>query len=71
MHIAAVRATSNALAPLSLPGRYVNFITDIDTDRCGQLRRGDLRPAGSAQTPIRPGKPVPPQPERAARAMTP
>jgi hypothetical protein len=33
VHIAAVRATSNALAPLSLAGRYVNFITDIDTDR--------------------------------------
>ena len=33
VHIAAVRAASNALAPLSLPGRYVNFITDIDTDR--------------------------------------
>ena len=33
VHIAAVRATCNALAPLSLPGRYVNFITDIDTDR--------------------------------------
>jgi hypothetical protein len=33
VHVAAVRATSAALAPLSLPGRYVNFVTDIDTDR--------------------------------------
>ena len=35
-----------------------------------RLRRRDLRPAGAAETPVRPGEPVPPQPERAARAMS-
>ena len=33
MHIAGVRAVSEALAPLSLPGTYVNFSPDAATDR--------------------------------------
>ena len=58
-----------ALHPYSAGGAYVNFLMhDEGGERVKATYRGQLRPAGGGEAPLRPGQPVPGEPEHRAVA---
>ena len=67
-NIAWVRDYWEAIHPHSEPGGYVNFMAGDDQDRIrGQLRR-QLRPPGRGEAALRPGQPLPDEPEHRSAA---
>ena len=70
-NVAWARDTTEALAPGSRDGAYVNFMGDARDERLrasyGEAR---VRAAGRAQAPLRPHQPLPTQPEHHSVART-
>ena len=64
--IAATRAFAAAMRPFSTGAAYLNF-TARGRPRPRRLRRRYIRPPGGAQGHLRPGQPVPAQPEHPAQ----
>jgi hypothetical protein len=64
--IAANRAFTAAMRPFGTGAAYLNF-TPRGRPGPGRLQRRHVRPPGRTQGPLRPGQPVPPQPEHPAQ----
>ena len=65
-----VRDYYDAVAPHSERGGYVNFMADDDQDRIRDNYRGNYERLAADQAEVRPGQPVPPEPEhRGVMAM--
>ena len=64
-----VRDYYEATAPHSEAGGYINFMSDDDQGRIQANYRRQLRPARRGQAQVRPGQPVPRQPEHRAVAQ--
>ena len=58
-----------ALHPYSAGGAYVNMMMDEGQERVRAELRRQLRPAGPGQGDLRPGQPVPRQPEHRAEGV--
>ncbi len=65
-NIAWVRDYYDATAPLSEEGGYINFMAGDDQGANPRQLQGQLRPARRGQAAVRPGQPLPPQPEHQA-----
>ena len=65
-----VRDYYEATAPLSEEGGYINFMAGDDQDRIRANYRGELRPPGRGQAEVRPGQPLPREPEHQALGST-
>ena len=65
-----VRDYYDATAPLSEEGGYINFMAEDDQEPDQGQLQGQLRPPGRRQAEVRPGQPVPPEPEHQAVARS-
>ena len=65
-----VRESFAALEPYMAPQVYVNYLADDDVGAHARRVRPELRPSRRAEAALRPGEPLPAQPEHRSRPLS-
>ena len=69
-NVAWVRETYAALEPYMAPKNYVNYLADDEGGPARQRLRAEPGPAGGGQAAVRPGQPLPAEPQHRSRRLT-